>query len=139
MIAERVSRGFHRIGLVLAVPCALGALSALIISIGLFVFPATFGPIFGLDDRDTRVTRPDGQSFRFKEVLEEELHGTLSADRQALLDEARRRGLVPTTSRSETREGAVMSVAVAGVLFLLGLVCYGAMRTIAWVLAGFLR
>ena len=139
MIAERLSRGFHRIGLVLAVPCALGALVALIVSIGLFLLPGTVGPVFGLDDRDTEITAPDGQSFRFKEVLEEERRGTLSADRRAVLDEARRRGLVPASSRSETKEGALMSVAVAGSLFLFGLIWYGAMRTIAWVLAGFVN
>jgi hypothetical protein len=77
MIAKRVLLGFHRIGLVLAVPCVLGALAALFISIGLIVLPDTFGPIFGLDDRDTKVTAPDGQSFRFKEILEAELRGTL--------------------------------------------------------------
>lgn len=138
MITERLSRGFHRIGLVLAIPCALGAVVALIVSMGLLVLPGTVGPIFGLDDRDTEVAAPDGQSIRLREALDEERRGTLSADRRALLDEARRRGLVPTTSRSETREGALTSAAVAGVLLLLGLIWYGAMRTIAWVLAGFL-
>jgi hypothetical protein len=110
----------------------------LIISLGLFVLPGTVGPIFGLDDRDVEVTAPDGRSFQFKAILEEERSGTISTDRQALLDEARRRGLAPALWRSETREGALVSITVGGALLLLGLLWYLAMRTVAWVLAGFL-
>ena len=138
MMAARIARGFHRIGLVVALPCALGVVAALLIALGLWASPRTVGPVFGLDDRDIEVTAPGGESFRFKETLDLEQRGLLTAERRALLEEARRRGLLPMTARSETREATEIALAVAGVLFVLGLAWYGVMRAIAWVLAGFL-
>ena len=137
MIAERITRGFHRTGLVVAIPCALGMVAALLVALGLWVSPRTIGPVFGLDDRDIEVTAPGGQSFRLKETLDLERQGLLTAEHKALLEEARRRGLVPMASRSETREAIEIALAIAGVLFILGLAWYGIMRAAAWILVGF--
>ena len=136
MIAERLRRVFHRIGLVVAVPCALGTIVAAIISFGLAVFPGQIGPIFGFHVSDFEITSPEGSSFRLTKTLEDERLGVLPARQQALLDEARRRGLVPPSPRSDTNEAARTSLAVAGILLLIGMLWLGTMRTIAWVLAG---
>ena len=138
MIAQRLTRGFHRIGLVVAVPCVLAAIVAAAISAGLVLLPSMMGPIFGIDVSYDEATRnADGSSSRLKQILDEECRGALSAEHQALLHEARRRGLVTASCRSATREAALLSIAIGAVLGVVGLLWYGVMRVIAWVLAGF--
>ena len=84
MWSARVKRGFHRLGLFVAVPLAAGAMVALITAGGLLIAPGIVGPVFGFEDTDSARIMRNVEKIAAEGATDDEIASYAATERVAL-------------------------------------------------------
>lgn len=139
-------------GLFVAIPLAVGAMVALIAAAGFLIAPGIVGPVFGFEADSARIMR-NVEKIAAEGATDDEIASYAATERVALTKpygvelKLTNTGPAPSVNRfakfikprrDEAREAAQMSVGITGALLVLAGIWYGLMRSIAWVVTGFM-
>ena len=157
MRAENIRRGFHRIGILVAAPCAVGAAVGMIGAILLYCFPVSIGSTFRLgittsEEAQAAIKSPDALRI-LRNIRRMQEQGAQSAELKHYLQtegwtveklqEAVPRSMFDPELEIEAPYSEALALskvcaAIAGSLLLIGALWYATMRSLAWVIAGFM-